>query len=249
MVDEARTHRKRSAPDDDADTAATPRGARQWRLAARTAIAGGVVFALMALLAPRAATAGLDEAVLRALRSLDDPELPLGGHHVADVARDLTALGSTAVLVLVVGLVAGYLAVDRRGRDAVMVLVASIGGTALDLALKTWFARERPDVVPHLAIAHTASFPSGHSMLAAVVYPTLGALLARFAKRRGTQILPIAAALAITFLVGVSRLVLGVHYPTDVLAGWGAGAAWSGACWLVADRLARTGAVEGRQGA
>jgi undecaprenyl-diphosphatase len=84
-------------------------------------------------------------------------------------------------------------------------------------------------------------------MLAAVIYPTLGALLARFAQRRSTQVLPIAAALAITFLVGCSRLVLGVHYPTDVLAGWSAGAAWASVSWLVADRLTREGKVEGRR--
>lgn len=220
---------------------------RRWRLAARIAVAGGLTFAALAMLVPRAWSAELDAAVLRTLRRLDDPYLPLGGHAVADAARDITALGSTVVLVLVVGLVCGYLAADRRLRDAAAVLVATLGGVALDLLLKLWFARERPDVVPHLVRAHSGSFPSGHSMLSAVVYPTLGALLARFAKRRATQVLPIAAGIGIAFLVGTSRLVLGVHYPTDVLAGWAAGAAWSASCWLVVDRLAREGKVEGRQ--
>jgi undecaprenyl-diphosphatase len=113
--------------------------------------------------------------------------------------------------------------------------------------LKLLFARDRPSVVPHLVIADSGSFPSGHSMLSAVIYPTLGALLARFARRRGNQVLPIVAAIAVTVLVGISRLVLGVHYPTDVLAGWSAGAAWAGFVWLAVDRLAREGKVEGRR--
>jgi undecaprenyl-diphosphatase len=133
-----------------------------------------------------------------------------------------------------------------RIRDAVAVVAASGGGVLLGVLLKVIFGRERPSVVPHLVSAHSGSFPSGHSMLSAIVYSTLGALLARFAKRRGTQVLPIAAAIAITFLVGVSRLVLGVHYPTDVLAGWAAGAAWAGVAWIAVDRLARQGKVEGR---
>ena len=105
---------------------------------------------------------------------------------------------------------------------------------------------QEPSIVPHLVSVETASFPSGHSMQSTIVYATLGALLARFAKRRATQVLPIAAAVAIAFLVGVSRLVLGVHYPSDVLAGWAAGAAWAAASWIVVDSLAREGAVEGR---
>jgi undecaprenyl-diphosphatase len=221
--------------------------ARRWRLAAATSMLGAAAFTVFALIVPRALTDDFDAAVLRTLRRLDDPTMPLGGRWVGDVARDITSLGGTVVLVLVVGLVAAYLAVDRRFRDAVAVAVASVGGVLLGVALKLIFERERPSVVPHLVVVHSASFPSGHSMLSAVIYPTLGALLARFAKRRATQVLPIAAAVGITILVGLSRLILGVHYPTDVLAGWSAGAAWAGASWLAVDGLARKGKVEGRQ--
>ncbi len=250
MLDDAKSDRKLAAAPLDRKPTAAPlatRAARPWRLALVTAVLGVVVFTALALLVPRAATDGLDAAVLRTLRQLDDSRLPLGGDMVLYAARDITALGGTVVLMIVVGLVVGYLMVDRRLRDAVAVLAASIGGLLLVVLLKLLFARDRPSIVPHLVITHSASFPSGHSMLSAVIYPTLGALLARFAKRRGTQVLPIAAAIAITFLVGVSRLVLGVHYPTDVLAGWSAGAAWAGFSWLAVDRLVRQGKVEGRE--
>jgi undecaprenyl-diphosphatase len=231
---------------DGTDAPPPPAARRRRRLAATIAIAGGALFVLLAALVPAPFMDDFDAAVLRMLRSVDDPQLTLGGSAVAEAARDVTALGGTVVLVLLVGLVAAYLAVDRRFRDAIAVLAASVGGVAAGVLLKLVFGRERPSVVPHLVAADSGSFPSGHSMLSAIVYATLGALLARFAKRRATQVLPIAAAIGITFLVGVSRLVLGVHYPTDVLAGWAAGAACAGCSWLAVDTLARKGTVEGR---
>ncbi len=239
----------RAGGDGNAASPPSPGTRRRRRLAATIAISGGVTFVLLALLVPLPLAADFDAGVLRVLRRLDDPRLTRGGDVVAETARDITALGGTVVLVMVVGLVAAYLAVDRRIRDAVAVVAASGGGVLLGVLLKLVFGRERPSVVPHLVTAHSGSFPSGHSMLSAIVYSTLGALLARFAKRRATQVLPIAAAVAITLLVGVSRLVLGVHYPTDVLAGWAAGAAWAGCSWIAIDRLARRGTVEGRASA
>jgi undecaprenyl-diphosphatase len=236
------------AAGDDVGTGAPPPPAvrRKRRLAATIAVVAGAAFFVLAALVPAPFVVAFDESVLRVMRRIDDPASTLGGDAIAGAARDITALGGTVVLVLVVGLVATYLAVDRRFRDALAVVAASLGGVLIGLFLKVIFGRERPSVVPHLVGVDTASFPSGHSMQSAIVYATLGALLARFAKRRATQVLPIAAAVAITFLVGVSRLVLGVHYPTDVLAGWAAGAAWAAASWMVVDSLAREGTLEGR---
>jgi undecaprenyl-diphosphatase len=152
-------------------------------MAEAVALAGSLSFVALALVVPTGVTSGVDAAVLRALRRHDAPDLPIGGQVLADVARDLTSLGGTSVLVLVVLLVAGYLVADGRVRDGAAVAGAAVGGLLLDVLLKLAFARERPSVVPHLMIAGSGSFPSGHSMLAAVIYPTMGALLARFAKK------------------------------------------------------------------
>jgi len=232
-----------SSPEEPAAAKSSP---RKWRIAGAVAVASSLCFLCTLLIVPRGLTEEFDAMVLRALRRLDDPRLPLGGQVVADVARDLTSLGGTSVLVLVVVLVASYLAADGRIRDAVAVLVTAVGAVLGIVVLKLCFARERPDVVPHLTIATSASFPSGHSMLAAVIYPTLGALLARFARRRRLEVIPIAAAVGITVIVGLSRIVLGVHHPTDVLAGWFAGAAFASGAWLVVDQLAKRGKVEGK---
>ena len=110
--------------------------------------------------------------------------------------------------------------------------------------LKLGFARPRPDLVPHAVEVYTASFPSGHAMLSAVTYLTLGALLIRVQPRWRVKVYILFLAISITLLVGTSRVYLGVHWPTDVLAGWCVGAAWALLCWLVALRLQREGKVE-----
>jgi undecaprenyl-diphosphatase len=118
-------------------------------------------------------------------------------------------------------------------RTAVFVLIATTGGWFLNEALKDIFQRARPVIVPHLQSVVTLSFPSGHAMTSAAVYLTLGALTMRVADRRTTKIYCIATAMFVTLLVGLSRIFLGVHYPTDVLAGWLGGMIWALACWTV----------------
>jgi len=138
----------------------------------------------------------------------------------------------------------GYLALEHRYDAIVLVVVATAGGGLLGEGMKWWFARERPAIVPHLGNVGSASFPSGHSMLALVTYLTLGALLARFVARRRSRTYCVAVSLLLALLVGLSRVYLGVHYPTDVLAGWSAGLAWALPCWLVARYLQYRGKVK-----
>ena len=181
-----------------------------------------------------------DDGVLRLLRSQDDPNVPIGPSWLVQVAIDVTALGGTAVLALILMIVVGYLALERRYDALVLVVVATAGGGLLGEGLKWWFARKRPEIVPHLVNVGSASFPSGHSMLALVTYLTLGALLARFIPHRRSRVYCVVVSL----LVGLSRVYLGVHYPTDVLAGWSAGLAWALPCWLVARYLQYRGRVK-----
>jgi undecaprenyl-diphosphatase len=185
-----------------------------------------------------------DEWVLLALRSATDASDPLGPRWLEELMRDITALGSTGVLTFITLAVAGFLALDRKSHAALFVLVAVGGGMLLSTALKLGFDRPRPDLVPHGSIVYTASFPSGHSMLAAVVYLTLGALLARVQPRLVLKLYLLGLAILLTMAVGASRVYLGVHWPTDVLAGWAVGAAWALFCWAAALWLQRRGQVE-----
>jgi undecaprenyl-diphosphatase len=185
-----------------------------------------------------------DERILRYLRRTDDPARPIGPGWLIDAARDVTAMGSTAVLLLVMFAVVGYLFIERKRRAMWFVAVAAGGGLLASTVLKYLFGRDRPDVVLQLAPVATPSFPSGHSMLSAVVYMTLGALMARLVGRGAVKAYVLSVALLLTFLVGISRIYLGVHYPTDVLAGWSAGLAWALLCWLMARYVQRRGSIE-----
>ncbi len=186
----------------------------------------------------------LDDRVLRMVRSPDDPSVPIGPTWLVQAAIDVTALGGTTVLALFLLIVVGYLALEARYDAIVLVVVATAGGGILSAGMKWWFARARPEIVPHLVSVGSASFPSGHSMLALVTYLTLGALLARFVPRRRTRTYCITVSLLLALLVGCSRVYLGVHYPTDVLAGWSAGLAWALLCWLAARYLQYRGRVK-----
>ncbi len=179
-------------------------------------------------------TLRFDRWLLLALRAPGDPGDPLGPAGVEEMFRDFTALGGIGVLSLLTLASFGYLWLQGLRRVALFLLLAIAGGLLLSLALKSGFERPRPELVSHGAMVYTSSFPSGHSMLSAVVYLTGGALLAMVHSARRVRIYLIGCSVLATLLVGVSRVYLGVHWPSDVLAGWAAGAAWAAACWLAA---------------
>ncbi len=189
-------------------------------------------------------TTALDQRLFLALRNPTDPSEPLGPKWLVEVARDLTALGSIGVLVLLTLAVEGFLLLQRKVRAALLVLVAIAGGQILSTLLKLGFERPRPAAIFHDVWVSTYSFPSGHAMLAAVTYLTLGALLARVQPQLRIKAYLLLVAVLLTVLVGVTRVYLGVHWPTDVLAGWTVGAAWAVFCWLIARWLQRRGKVE-----
>jgi undecaprenyl-diphosphatase len=184
-------------------------------------------------------TRAFDEAILLALRNPADPSDPIGPRWFEEMMRDLSALGGTAMLTIITLAVAGFLFITDKRHAAFKVLAAVATGTVLSQMLKWGFARPRPDLVPHGAEVYTASFPSGHSMLSAVVYLTLAALVAQTQPSRRVRAYLIALAIVLTVLVGASRIYLGVHWPTDVLGGWVVGAAWALLCWLLLLRLRR----------
>ncbi|MCW5622759.1 MAG: phosphatase PAP2 family protein [Burkholderiales bacterium] len=189
-------------------------------------------------------TQRIDEVLLRVMRSPADVSDPLGPPWFEEMARDFTALGGTAVLLLLVCATALYLLLLGKRHGALFVLVAVGSGQLLSSLFKWGFDRPRPDLVPHGTFVYTASFPSGHAMMAAITYLTLGALLARMHEPPALKAFFLGTALGLTVLVGISRVYLGVHWPTDVLAGWVAGSAWAIICWLVASWFQRRGTVE-----
>jgi undecaprenyl-diphosphatase len=192
-------------------------------------------------------TRAFDERILLALRTPGDLSDPIGPKWFEEMMRDITALGSTGVLAIMVLAVTGFLFVSRKAHAALTVLVAVLGGVLVSQAMKWAYARPRPELVPHGAEVYTASFPSGHAMMSAVVYLTLGALLARTQSGQGVKAYVLSIAVILTVLVGASRVYLGVHWPTDVLAGWVLGAVWALLCWLAMLWLQARGQVEGER--
>ena len=175
-----------------------------------------------------------DRAVLESLRVAGDPNNPIGPKWFEIAAADLTALGSVAVLVAIVMVVSGFLLLKRRPLAVISLVTAGAGGLAMSQALKLVFGRERPPLEYRAVEAVNASFPSGHAMLSAVIYLSLGAILAKAMRRRREKAYVMSVALLLTLIVGLSRIYLGVHWATDVFGGWCIGGAWATTCWLAA---------------
>lgn len=191
------------------------------------------LFAIVALLA-RGEVTQFDREILLAMRNQNGPA---GPSWLLEAARSITALGGHTVLTIVVLIVASYLLLLRDNVTAGFVVAAAITGTIFNTFLKALFDRTRPDFVTHLTDVVTASFPSGHAALSAVVYLTLGALLAGTHRSFVLRVYFIGVAVLLVILIGLSRIYLGVHYPTDVLAGWCFGTAWALICWLTLKAL------------
>lgn len=181
------------------------------------------------------ATAAFDRSLILAFRSPTDAGDALGPHWVEEMGRDFTALGGFPVLSLLTLAIVGFLVFRRQRAAAAIVLGSTLIALALSSSLKASIDRTRPDLVPHGQHVYTASFPSGHSMHAAATWFTLGSLLALFQQRRRIKMFVLSMAAVTTVLVGVSRVYLGVHWPTDVLGGW----AFGTFCALVTLLLAR----------
>lgn len=195
------------------------------------------VFGLVAEDVVDGETHAFDEAILLSLRVPGQPDQPIGPHWLLEAVRDVTALGSFSVLALLVAFVViQLLLVGRRG-TALLIAGAVISGTIVSTVLKSLFDRPRPDLTG-VAEVFTASFPSGHSLVSAVTFLTLGAVLAGTTKLMRLRVFYFGAAVLLTLLVGMSRIYLGVHYPTDVIAGWCLGAAWALGCFILGNALA-----------
>lgn len=180
-----------------------------------------------------------DETILLSMRTTGDPSDPIGPSWFEEAGRDVTALGSVAALLIFTITMAGYLYLKKQAWVALFVVLAIVSGTAVSTLMKSGFDRPRPELVPHKTQIYTKSFPSGHSSMSALVFLTLGAVMARAERDRKTKVFLIAVPVVLSLLVGVSRVYMGVHWPSDVLAGWLLGTTWAAASWLVFRYLQR----------
>jgi undecaprenyl-diphosphatase len=184
-------------------------------------------------------TQEFDEWVLNSLRYSWDIKLPIGPTWFTGLVTDITALGGATIIVIITAAVVFYLLIQKQYQLMWLILIATIGGALLSFGLKEIFARERPPLIFHLLTVKSMSFPSGHAMMSSVVYLTQGALLAKTQSNKNLRVYILLVAIILVFLIGISRIYLGVHYPTDVLAGWSVGLAWASLCWLTAKYLQR----------
>lgn len=183
----------------------------------------------------------LDHRVVLLLRSPTDPGRMAGPAVLEEMMRDFTALGGYAVLVSTIVCFSTYLSIQSDRYMVRFFAGTCVSGYVVSMLMKKLVGRDRPSIVPHLSHVETSSFPSTHSMMSVITFLTIGVLIAWHARDRRLQRLALATPLCLTLFVGISRVCMGVHYPTDVLAGWCAGLLWSWACFTFAgSRLQRS---------
>jgi undecaprenyl-diphosphatase len=180
-----------------------------------------------------------DTMILEKVQGVGPDGQPRGPVWLAVSMRDITALGSYSVLTLITAACVVYLLLNGLKTLAFFTVGAAFGGMVVGTLLKLLFSRERPEMALRLVVEQTYAFPSGHAMMSAVVYLSLAVMLSTIHERHRERVFFLLAAMLLTFLVGMSRMYLGVHYPTDVLAGWAIGLAWASAWWLAGLRLQR----------
>lgn len=207
-------------------------------------LAGYAVFAIVALVVDSAQVTTFDRSLILALREAGDVANPLGPPWFEETAAEITALGGYPILILVALLVVIALLLLGKQSAALFLVASLVGGAVLSSGLKELFSRPRPDLVDHLDRTFTNSFPSAHAMVSMLALLTLAAVASRFVPRRAFSIYAVGAAVLISILIGASRVYLGVHWPSDVVAGWALGVGWAGTSWLVAHFIAHHSSAE-----
>lgn len=220
-------------------------GAERWALVALVLAALlAMVFIRIAAYVYGESPGEFDVHIITALRNPADLSDPIGPGWLEEAMRDITGLGGTTVLIIVSMAAFSFMMMTGKKHAAYMLAGSVVGAIILSQTMKLGFSRPRPELVPHGARVYTMSFPSGHAMMSAAVYLTVAALLARTQQHVRVRVFIIFVAAFLTILVGASRVYLGVHWPTDVIAGWAGGAGWAIICWSGMYWLQRRGKVE-----
>lgn len=223
---------RKAAPDHRASRAgAAP---REMRALAALALGGAIVGVVLTGAVSLGLTDRWDIAIARSFGLSANPD---GDPRLREAIRDITALGSFSVLTAAILAAAGFLLAARRPALAGITVASALLATGLSTSLKLVIARARPALVEAPTLTFTASFPSGHALLSASIILMLGGMIAFAAHRRAERVVIMVVAALLSILIGVSRVWLGVHWPSDVLAGWAIGIAWAAATLLVARRF------------
>jgi undecaprenyl-diphosphatase len=229
----------------------TPFARRAWRIARTEIVAltallvvalGIMAFVELADDMTEADGRAFDQAVLLAMRPGGSAD-GWGPPWLETAALDLTSLGGIAVLGLFAVIVVLFLILQRKRLSALLLVLGLAGGVALSEGLKALFGRDRPPAAWQAVETINASFPSGHALLSAVFYLSIGVMLTRAFPRRRFKAYVLGVAMLLTLIVGLTRIYLAAHWASDVLAGWSIGAAWAMALWLVAYAVQRRQAV------
>lgn len=178
-----------------------------------------------------------DQAVLSWVQPV--PGDPRGPWWLEEAAADLTSLGGISVLALFAVIAFAFLLIQRKRLSAALLAIGLAGGVGLSEGLKAVFGRQRPPQDFQAVETLNASFPSGHALLSAVFYLTLGVMLTRAFPRAHLKAFVLVVAMTIALLIGLTRVYLGAHWASDVVAGWSVGAAWAMVLWLVAYAIGR----------
>ena len=201
-------------------------------------LAGGIfIFCLDYIAVVSGMLNKIDNSILLSFRNSGNTSIPIGPDWLFDFMQDVSSLGSVTVVIIITMLTSGFLIIKREYGSLKVILIAVIAGGTTDLLMKVIVSRQRPQVVTHLAAVDTFSFPSGHSVMSAVIYLSLLSIVFSLNLKRSIKIYFLYSALILIFLVGISRIYLGVHYPTDVLGGWALGLSWCSVSAMLVQKL------------
>ncbi|MEO8375252.1 MAG: phosphatase PAP2 family protein [Sphingomonas bacterium] len=215
-----------------------------WLLIGAGAVAAGILLlGLVGLLIDRGLQFDFDRAILLGMRHGTMHGAPIGPAWLKLAMIDITAIGGATVLPMIVVITAGFLAIRRLWLTMWLVLGGTITGSIAIGLVKTLVARARPELTDHLVQVTSESFPSGHAANSAIVYLTIATLIVQIVEGRGARTYILAITAFLVTLIGISRVYLGVHWPSDVLAGWSFGTLWALAWWALGAwlRLKRAG--------
>jgi len=215
-----------------------------WLMIGAGAVATAVlVLGLIGTLIDRGWQFGFDSRILLAMRGGTMHGTPIGPFWLKQAMIDLTALGGETALVLIVTIIVGFLAVQRHWLTFWLVVGGTISGSIAVAIAKALIGRARPALTDHLVTVTSASFPSGHAANSAIIYLTIASLMVQIVEERRARIYILIAAALLATAIGFSRVYLGVHWPSDVIAGWSFGTLWALAWWALGAwaRLRRAG--------